>query len=187
MSLKVLYSSTRSNVKETFPLLLTCYHRLPPPCNCAIDSRPKYNVAVDLFLCLSVPYGLLNQERKLLENSNMADIFLVALVSCNWRGHFRSKGQMSKSPDYVKLRGKPPRSQITTCWQLLCPEFLVFDTFHNFSICYKLFVYGRLHSRMQTYIFSSCFFLLLFSSPNLSGRSLDVYHTSTHGVALVRI
>jgi len=26
-----------------------------------------------------------------------------------------------------------------------------------------------------------------FSSPNLSGHRLDVYHTSTHGVALVRI
>jgi len=39
-------------------------------------------------------------------------------------------------------------------------------------------------------IFSSCGFLLLlsfFSSPNLSLRRLDVYHTSTHGVALVRI
>jgi len=41
----------------------------------------------------------------------------------------------------------------------------------------------------QTIIFSSCsfFLLLFFSSPNLSGRRLDVYHTSTHGVALVRI
>jgi len=28
---------------------------------------------------------------------------------------------------------------------------------------------------------------LYFSSPNLSGRTLDVYHTSTRGVALVRI
>ena len=28
---------------------------------------------------------------------------------------------------------------------------------------------------------------LLFSSPNLSGRKLDVYLTLTHGVALVRI
>jgi len=38
-------------------------------------------------------------------------------------------------------------------------------------------------------IFLPCgFFLLLFySSPNLSGRRLDVYHTSTHGVPLVRI
>jgi len=33
----------------------------------------------------------------------------------------------------------------------------------------------------------SFFFLSFFSSPNLSGRRLDVYHTSTHGVALVRI
>jgi len=31
------------------------------------------------------------------------------------------------------------------------------------------------------------FFFLLSSSPNLSGRRLDVYHTSTHGVALERI
>jgi len=37
---------------------------------------------------------------------------------------------------------------------------------------------------------SSCrlfFFLLFFSSPNLSHRRLDVYYTCTHGVALVRI
>jgi len=27
----------------------------------------------------------------------------------------------------------------------------------------------------------------VFSLPNLSGCRLDVYHTSTHGVALVRI
>jgi len=29
--------------------------------------------------------------------------------------------------------------------------------------------------------------LYLFSSPNLSGRRVDVYHTSSHGVALVKI
>jgi len=40
----------------------------------------------------------------------------------------------------------------------------------------------------QTIIFLPCGFYLsfvFFSSPNLSGRSLDVYHTSTHDVALV--
>jgi len=36
-------------------------------------------------------------------------------------------------------------------------------------------------------VVSSSFFFLLFSSPNLSGLRLDVYHTSTHGVALVQI
>ena len=30
-------------------------------------------------------------------------------------------------------------------------------------------------------------YLSFFSSPNLSGRRLAVYHTLTHGVALVRI
>jgi len=39
----------------------------------------------------------------------------------------------------------------------------------------------------QTIIFLPCDFSLLsaiffFSSPNLSGRRLDIYHTSTHGV-----
>jgi len=35
-------------------------------------------------------------------------------------------------------------------------------------------------------VVSSSFFFF-FSSPNLSRRRLDVYHTSTHGVALVPI
>jgi len=34
--------------------------------------------------------------------------------------------------------------------------------------------------------YRSFFFLQSFSSPNFSGRRLDVYHTSAHGVALVR-
>ena len=36
-------------------------------------------------------------------------------------------------------------------------------------------------------LFLSSFFFFFFSSPNLSGRRLDVYHTLAHGVALVRI
>jgi len=39
----------------------------------------------------------------------------------------------------------------------------------------------------QTTIFPPCGFFFLssfFSLPNLSGRRLDVYHTSTHGVAV---
>ena len=43
----------------------------------------------------------------------------------------------------------------------------------------------------QATIFLPCgfffFFYLLFSSPNLSGRKLGVHHSSTHGVAVVRI
>ena len=49
-----------------------------------------------------------------------------------------------------------------------------------------------LWNRADYYIFMVWFVLLLLlllfiSSPNLSRRRLDVCHTSTHGVALVRI
>ena len=51
--------------------------------------------------------------------------------------------------------------------------------------------YGRPTYRADHYIFAVvsfylCFFSF-FPSPNLSGCRLNVYHTSTHGVALVRI
>jgi len=46
-----------------------------------------------------------------------------------------------------------------------------------------------LWNRANHYIFALSFLLLLllFFSPNLSRRRLDVCHTSTHGVALVQI
>jgi len=46
-----------------------------------------------------------------------------------------------------------------------------------------------LWNRADQYIFILWFLssIFLFSSPNLSGRTLEVYHTSTHGVAVVRI
>jgi len=54
-------------------------------------------------------------------------------------------------------------------------------------------IMAALRSRCGYCIFDLWFLLLLaslfllFSSRNLSGRRVDVYHTSTHGVALVRI
>jgi len=55
----------------------------------------------------------------------------------------------------------------------------------------KFFVVA-LWNRADHYIFilwflSSSIYLFFLSSPNLSRRRLDVCHTSTHGVALVRI
>ena len=60
---------------------------------------------------------------------------------------------------------------------------------HNLQILYILYllVMAALHSRCGHYIFVLWFLSFFYSSPNLSGRTLDVYHTSTHGVALVRI
>jgi len=50
-------------------------------------------------------------------------------------------------------------------------------------------IMDALRSRCGHYIFALWFLstFLFYSSPNFSGRKLDVYHTSTHGVAPVRI
>ena len=51
-------------------------------------------------------------------------------------------------------------------------------------------VMAALRCRCGHYIFVLWFLLLsffFFSSPNLSRRKMDVYHTSTRGMALVRI
>jgi len=79
--------------------------------------------------------------------------------------------------------------------QLNSPPIPVFCL--DWSAHYKLVLYllWPPYEIGQAIIFLPCgfflsFFLsifLLFFSPNLSGRTLDVYHTSTHGVALVRI
>jgi len=45
-----------------------------------------------------------------------------------------------------------------------------------------MYFYGRPMELLLFFYLSS-----FFSSPDLSGRTLDVYHTLTHGVALVRI
>jgi len=49
------------------------------------------------------------------------------------------------------------------------------------------FIMVTLCNRADHYIFAVWFLLSFFSWPNLSGRRLDVYHTSSHGVALVYI
>jgi len=68
--------------------------------------------------------------------------------------------------------------------------YIVYDIqrFRFVSYLHKPMIVVALYGIGQTIIFSSCgLFLSLFSSPNVSGRTLDVYHTSTHDVVLVRI
>jgi len=68
----------------------------------------------------------------------------------------------------------------------------VADVFCLFNMPFldTVVVMAALWNRAGHYIFIlwlllSVFFFFLFSSPNLSRRRLNVYHTSTHGVALV--
>ena len=83
------------------------------------------------------------------------------------------------------LKAPPAGSPIVKTVQLYhaCITIFMAALWNTAGHLWSPYVIGRPH------IFSSCSFFpsSFFSSPNLSGRRLDVYHTSTHGVALVRI
>ena len=97
--------------------------------------------------------------------------------SCWRRSWKRGDSRSSRDVRYIL----PHRFTLT----VLC---IVFCLAGPVSLC----ILAALCNRAGRYIFalwflSFFFFLSFFSSPNLSSRRLDVYHTSTHGVALVRI
>jgi len=58
---------------------------------------------------------------------------------------------------------------------------------HGLLLLWSPYVIGQTIIFLPCDFYLSSFFFSFFSSPNLSGRRLDVYHTFTHGVALVRI
>jgi len=74
--------------------------------------------------------------------------------------------------------------------ELTSSDGVVFD--NHFLIYDAALFMAALCNRARHYIFTLWFllpsiFFFFFSWPNLSGRRLDVYHTSTHGESLVRI
>jgi len=95
----------------------------------------------------------------------------------------------AKSENPVNLIWK---SNIFVFQKQSLPLFIIFS--QTAVVCNKIFSKEYLWSPYvigQTIIFLACGFYLsfffFFSSPNLSSQRLDVYHTSTHSVALVRI
>ena len=72
------------------------------------------------------------------------------------------------------------------CWFRFRFSFSSFGCFFMVAICNRADHYIFILF-LSSFFLLSFFFLSFFSSPNLSGRRLDVYHTLAHGVALVRI
>jgi len=67
-------------------------------------------------------------------------------------------------------------------------QTIIFSCCGLFFLLLLLLLWSPYVIGQTIYIFMLWFVLLsFFSSPNLSCRRLDVCHTSTHGVALVRI
>ena len=90
---------------------------------------------------------------------------------------------------YARQHSGKCKMSASTCLYSLY-AWLALVTFFQCYFVFVVFFMVTLWNRADHYIFAPWFLLILsifFSSPNLSRRRLDVYHTSTHGVALVRI
>jgi len=74
---------------------------------------------------------------------------------------------------------REPRSVAASCSYILSTLEVSCCNMHFAAIC------GHPAWQMPTLYF--CPVVYLFFLPNLSGHRLDVYHSSTHGVALVQI
>ena len=79
------------------------------------------------------------------------------------------------------------RCGVNTSWILVSFEVVLYSVDLAWAAC-ALFM-AALRSRYGHYIFALLFLSVYFfySLPNLSGCRLDVYHTSTHDIALVWI
>ena len=117
--------------------------------------------------------------------SNPEDFFVSGSLS---PFPFPLKALNLRSPDNIT----EILAHLTVTFCLHVNKSIFSSEFRNFryELSEHLLVMAALCNRAGHYIFALWFlssFVFFFSSPNLSGRRLNVYHTSTHGVALVRI
>ena len=100
---------------------------------------------------------------------------IILIVAICWYG---DGADSTKTVQVAPLKNWPT---VAKMWSVLrCLAFC--DLFVMAALCNR----GAIIF-LPCSFFPSFFLLSFFSSPNLSGRRSDVCHTSTHGVALVRI
>jgi len=92
-----------------------------------------------------------------------------------------------RQPNFVALnKGRHLYSAgLPSRWALANILIIVIVIIYYYYYLWPPCITGCGHIYFHPLVPSSFFFFI--SSPNLSGQTLDVYHTSTHGVALVRI
>ena len=109
-----------------------------------------------------------------------------ACCLCPWLGPAPACWRKAASHRLSAARGTGVRSQRRRSVPYLWPPHVIGQAIYIFMLWFLLLMVA-----LCNYIFAlwflSIYLSFFYSSLNLSGHRLDVYHTSTHGVALVQI
>ena len=138
---------------------------------------PSHNL-VGMYFCNQ---GMNRQsERKLVKQQYLLQMSpqYGELQSTSGWDRFVSLGHTSKFQRVSRLAFVTAVTSLTRYNQTL------HDVCPSPGLVYYMYIFGGSCPLTEFCLVVSSFFI---SSPNLSGRRLDVYHTSTHGVALVWI
>jgi len=109
-------------------------------------------------------------------------VLAVVTVYEMWRTElhlFEKRSSKIQKGSETTLTTRTPH--LGTIWRQLSTTREHADLWSPYVIRQTIYIF------IQSFVHSFFFFSIFFSSPNLSRRRLDVCHTSTHDVALVRI
>jgi len=106
------------------------------------------------------------------------------------RQYRRERRAEASSQNFQRIRQRAPNCDFVVLYSGINCErgakSALYDCFVMAALCNRGAIIF-LPCDFYLSIYLSVYLLLFYPSPNLSGRRLDVYHTLTHGVTLVRI
>ena len=103
----------------------------------------------------------------------------------NWSSNLKYQGAQFKSATYLKVDVSPCVRQFYASVNAIYHSIKYVT--ETTRLCLFSAALRSGYGRTLYFCAAVTIFYLLFSSPNLRGCRVDVYRTSTHGVALVRI
>ena len=183
-SLDLLISASQTASQSLQPFLHSWWQRVP------ILYSMCYNVINTWWKNLIVwqpyfPIHLIVQQLRVITCVWFFVFLFISFISVHHRcnEHNQTASRTWQRWQWASSWVRAEHRQSTGLWNYRCEHSVVQRIF------YCWFIMVTLCNWADHYIFILFLLLLLsfFSWLNLSGRRLDVYHTSAHGVALVRI
>jgi len=162
--------------------LLLQHNQTFSPCHFGLYQRPSWEEACSILLPVLATIGMHCGKKSVVRVAQ----HVAALVPV--------QGSLSLFPNmycFFDPSSTVVRFYVPNCSGRSLITWLSWDVWQiQYRVIDLSVIMVALWNRADHYIFALWFrssFFYLFSLPNVSGRRLDVYHTSTHDVAFLRI